>query len=60
MTIPERRAKLVSDLALVEQQQSRLLAAAQDCARQSEQMRGAIAVLDELAAPDPPAGDANG
>jgi len=48
MNVSERREKLAADLALIEQQQSRLLAAAQDAARQGEQLRGAIALCDEL------------
>lgn len=53
MNLTERRAKLTADLALVEQQQSRLLAAAQDAARQAEQFRGAIALLDEMQTEQP-------
>jgi hypothetical protein len=60
MTLPERRAKLAADLALVEQQQARLLAAAQDAARQAEQLRGAIALCDELLAAAPGTGEPNG
>jgi hypothetical protein len=70
MNLSDRRQKLAADLALVEQQQSRLLAAAQDAARQAEQLRGAIALCDELLQADPlpdyaaptgpPRGDADG
>jgi hypothetical protein len=58
MNVSERRQKLAADLALVEQQQTRLLAAAQDAARQSEQLRGAIALCDEMLQAEPPAGGA--
>jgi hypothetical protein len=53
MNLQERRQKLAADLSLVEQQQTRLLAAAQDASRQAEQFRGAIALIDEMLQTEP-------
>jgi hypothetical protein len=60
MNLTERRARLIADLGLAEQQRDRLLAASRDASIQVEQFRGAIALIDELLAaepePDPPLG----
>jgi hypothetical protein len=59
MDLAERRARLLSDLELASQQRDRLTAAAQDAARQVEQFRGAIALIDELLRDGgPPGGNA--